>query len=257
MDNDPIDLLQIKIDKAKEDLSPDTLRSIDAVDWKKAIIDMRAQKGYSFEQLEDLETETELLLAGLLDPEDYPKEIEKRLGLSKAQTSDLVQEMNAKVFSRIREEFIKITENKKLAEERIGVPTPAEIKKPIKNTAEEKNAEPPEKTLASLESEKELSAPAEKFIPVGWKEKTAETQFQPVQSAQPAQTVQPAEPSQPIPPAQATGAPKPIFVQKLSTPFKTTIKTTEYTLPNVKGEVIKPKVGVTKPAIDPYREIPE
>ena len=106
----PIDLLQIKIDKAKEALPKETRAAIEAVDWGAVILGMREGKGYSFEQLGDLELETELLLCGLLPPENYPKELENRMRIPRAQAEALVNEMNQLVFSRIRQELIKNTE---------------------------------------------------------------------------------------------------------------------------------------------------
>lgn len=79
MDN-IIDLLQIKIEQAKAQLPEDTQNAISAVDWKAVILGMRGKRGYSFEQLGDLEIETELLLCGLLNPENYSKELEKECG---------------------------------------------------------------------------------------------------------------------------------------------------------------------------------
>ena len=114
--NTPIDLLQIKIDQAKKELSEETLQSIGAVDWKNVIIGMRQKKGYSFEQIESLELETELLLSGLVSPDIYQKELESRMGISKTDVNQLVGELNDSIFKKIREEFIKITEGKKTTE---------------------------------------------------------------------------------------------------------------------------------------------
>src|SRR3989339_153420 len=100
------DLLQIKIEKAKAELPEDTQNAINAVDWKAVIFSMREKRGYSFEQLGDLEIETELLLCGLLGPENYSKELEKRMRLSKAEVNDLVREMNDRVFAKIKENLI-------------------------------------------------------------------------------------------------------------------------------------------------------
>lgn len=111
-----IDLLKIKIDKARESLPEETRQAIDAVDWKAAILSMRAEKGYSYTQLEDLEIETELLLCGLLSPEQYPKELEKRMGIPRPQVDVLVNEMNDRVFKRIREELVKNIGVKRLSE---------------------------------------------------------------------------------------------------------------------------------------------
>lgn len=113
MDN-TVDLLQIKIEQAKAKLPIETLNAIAAVDWQAVILGMREKKGYSFEQLGDLEVETELLLCGLLSPENYSKELEKRMKISKAQANELVNEMNDLVFKRIKEELIKNTERKKI-----------------------------------------------------------------------------------------------------------------------------------------------
>ena len=116
--NDTVDLLQIKIEKARRELPTETINAINAVDWREAILALRTKKGYTFEQLGDLELETELLLCGLLAPEDYPKEIEKRMGISKIAANELADEMNNSVFKKIREELIKNTERKKVFQKR-------------------------------------------------------------------------------------------------------------------------------------------
>ena len=124
--NDQVDLLQIKIEKAKEELSEDTLKAIAAVPWQAAILKLREEKGYSFEQLGDLELETELLLYGLTRPEDYPRELENSMGISGAQANELVAEMNKTVFSRIKEELIKNIERKKALAGGGNTPLPAQ-----------------------------------------------------------------------------------------------------------------------------------
>ena len=106
---DTTDLLQIKIDNAKKQLSKETLDAIASVPWQAEILKMRETKGYTFEQLGDLELETELVLCGLVSSESYPKELENRMRLSKIQVNELLNEMNKQVFSKIKEELIKNT----------------------------------------------------------------------------------------------------------------------------------------------------
>ena len=96
--NNTTDLLQIKIEKAKAQLPENTLNAINAVPWQAIILQMRETKGYSFDQLGELETETELLLCGLLNPENYRKELKDRMKLSDVQVNDLINEMNKLVF---------------------------------------------------------------------------------------------------------------------------------------------------------------
>src|SRR5476649_1839101 len=127
MADDIIDLLQIKIENAKKKLSDDTLNAIAAVDWKMIILGMRERRGFTFEQLGDLELETELLLCGLLNPADYSRELEKRMGISKAAANDLVQEMNRLVFEKIKEELIKNTERKRIFAKKLeNFPSPSQ-----------------------------------------------------------------------------------------------------------------------------------
>jgi hypothetical protein len=116
MDDSIIDLLQIKIEKAKAQLSEDTLNAINSVDWKAIILEMRDKKGFTFEQLDALELETELVLCGLVSVADYPKELRARMKLGEAQTNELVNEMNEQVFAKIKDELIKRTERKKIFE---------------------------------------------------------------------------------------------------------------------------------------------
>lgn len=113
MDTDnTINSLQIKIEEAKMQLPEETRSAINAVDYKAVILEMRKTKGYSFEQLGDLETETELLLCGLLSPENYSKELENRMHLSKNEVNELINEMNDRVFAKIKENLIKGIESK-------------------------------------------------------------------------------------------------------------------------------------------------
>jgi len=107
-----IDLLQIKIDEAKAQLPEETRNAINAVDFKAVILEMRKTKGYTFEQLGDLETETELLLCGLVSPENYSKELENRMHLSKIEVNELIKEMNDHVFAKIKENLVKENEGK-------------------------------------------------------------------------------------------------------------------------------------------------
>ncbi len=118
MNNDnTVDLLQIKIERAKEQLPAETLNAIAAVDWRAAIMSIREKKGYNFEQLGALELETELLLCGLVSSNDYPKEIQRRMDISRAETDEIVNEMNMLVFKKIKEEIIKNAERKKIFRE--------------------------------------------------------------------------------------------------------------------------------------------
>lgn len=118
---DSIDILKVKINDANSKLPKETLEAIAAVDWRSFILKLREKKGLTFEQLGELETETELLLCGLLSPVDYPKELRERMRLQSVQVDELLNEMNVSVFNRIKEELVKRTAMK-------PTPTPTEPK---------------------------------------------------------------------------------------------------------------------------------
>jgi len=142
------DLLQIKIEEAKKKLSEESRQAIDSVPWKTIILSMRAEKGYSFDQLEDLEIETELLLCGLVGVDEYPRELEERMKIQRVEVDALVNEMNEKVFKRIREEFIK---NRERDQTHRGEES---YKKPEKQFV--KSSVMPDTILERLESREEL-----------------------------------------------------------------------------------------------------
>lgn len=216
-------------------LSEESRHAIDAVDWRTIILGMRAEKGYSYAQLEDLELETELLLCGLINPEDYPKELEKRMGIPKAKIDELVNELNEKVFKKIREELVKTIERKKMSENSKTNETKENFKK------EEEPIESREELLKNIENTstgnvenivlqgKEILA--QKELPVGNKDKQ-ENKGEPLKNS----------------PRVPLG--NSILEQKLSGAFQIPTTETNHSLGNLSSSN-KPS---TTPKVDPYRE---
>ncbi len=136
-------LLDIKIETAREKLSEDTKMAIDAVGWKMIIAEMRQTKGFSFEQLGELETETELLLCGLITSEEYPKNLAERMKIPKAEVDALMNDLNQLIFSRIKEEFIKRIERKNNQKTVTATPAGIKIIKPENKIGDKKLEEMP------------------------------------------------------------------------------------------------------------------
>ena len=230
MANDPVDLLQIKIEKAKAELPTETLNAIAAVDWKAAILGLRASRGYTFEQLGDLELETELLLSGLVSPSDYPKELKNRMRISEAEANQLANEMNNLVFIKIQGELIKNAERKKVF---------------TNNKAEEEtNTQILNTHGIEIIGKPTLNSPLEEYSDLG--------------SEGGGQIVHPPRPS--ATPQEGNKEERhPILAQKVSGSFKTPVVKTEYSLNNISKTgatdpiSLKPKI----PGADPYREVPE
>lgn len=226
-----IDLLQIKIDKARASLPKESIQAIDAVNWKAVILSMRAEKGYSYEQLEDLEIETELLLCGILNPEDYPKELEKRMKLPKAEVNVLINEMNEKVFKRIQEELVKNMGGNKtteLEEETLDLDSVKSEKINNINTVNKNSRELEEQPLEISNTPVTPGAPdLSKITPINeTKEDPKKNDVLNIHS---------------------------ILMQKLSGSFQIPKTETEHTLNNISKDTNNPAKFV-KPTIDPYRE---
>lgn len=232
--DDTIDLLQIKIEKARAQLSNDTLSAIDAVNWKAVILAMRETRGYSFEQLGNLEIETELVLCGLLDPKNYPKEIENRMKISQTAANELVEEMNKLVFAKIREELIKITERKKGEEKPVASIDAPEIKPIFHDTEEEKKSNAQILSFHGIEILNENDKkPTQTMVQSGGETLPVPEKLE-------------------IPVEKAV---HPILVQKLSGSFQMPSVKTEHSLENMTKA--NQTSTASKPSIDPYREIPE
>lgn len=153
--SDPIDLLKMKIERARELLPKETLEAIDAVPWREVIYNMRERKGYNLTQLEDLEIETELVLSGLVAPDNYLNELATRMKLSIPQAEILVEEINELIFKKIREELVKrIGADKILASNNstpINNPIPLDIEGDKPNTFDIKVVK---KAIAEKEEDK-------------------------------------------------------------------------------------------------------
>lgn len=102
------DLLQVKINEGRSTLSKESREAIDNIDWRLIILGMN--KKYNPDQLDNLETETELLLCGILSPEIYPIEIENRMHITKEEVGLLIGEMDRLVFRKIRDGLKTILE---------------------------------------------------------------------------------------------------------------------------------------------------
>ncbi len=104
------DLYQNKINEAMAKLPKESVEAISNINWRLIILGM---KNYTADQLEALEIETELLLYGITNGEDYPYELQKRMSLTKEDTEFLVGEMNRLVFQKIEDELKMILERKR------------------------------------------------------------------------------------------------------------------------------------------------
>ncbi len=264
--DETVDLLKIKIEEANRKLPLETINAINAVDWRMAILGLRAKKGYSFEQLGDLELETELLLAGLVSPENYPKELQKRMGISPGAANELVNEMNDSVFKKIREEMVKNTERKKIFARNSNneniPPLPARPAGGLNNKEENEgrflnsNSPHPNPLLVKERGDtNDAQILRKEGIEIIDKEPLLEITGA-TASGNKEDTLKRIE----APEISTSNGVHPILEQKLSGSVQIPTVKTEHSLENITKKydlVVGAPSGAVKPKIDPYREIPE
>lgn len=106
-----INALQKRIDEARNQLTEESRGAIDSVNWKSIILGMTEK--YNPEQLDDLETETELLLCGILNTDDYPKELQNRMKIPREEVMPLINELDKQIFKKIQAELEKRIEEER------------------------------------------------------------------------------------------------------------------------------------------------
>ena len=220
------------------------------------LINIGNRNSLNVEQLGILQTETYLVMLGLVHPDDYVHELKNSLKIDNLKTSIIASDVNKEIFFAIREK-LKETYNK-TGEERSGggmieekIPRPEQNNKELEKTGVEivpdaapadnnNHIETREEILARLEKP-ELGAPARNVSSVA--------------------DARPHDSQQRV--GQA-GGPHPIVAQKLSGPMKIPSVKTEHTLKNLTKpsettQVPEPQKPPTPPKydIDPYREVPE
>jgi hypothetical protein len=237
-----IDFLQVKIEKAKMQLPKETLQAINNVKWENIILSMKESKNLNFTQVEDLLLETELVLCGLVKTEDYPKEITNRLRIPKAKTDEIINELNEKVFKKIRQELIKIKElNQKFGNREQILSNNTEV---VEQEAPNKEIEKQEKEILTTSGIDLLKEETPKAVN---KENTESNEENLVEKR--------GEMLENITnPEEIKNNPKiaNILEKRLNSTFTLPQKNTEQ-----KEEKIDFLVKKSIPKIDPYREIPE
>lgn len=218
----------------------ESMQAINSVNWKQAIIDAKAKYGFNLEQLEELEVQVQAIFSGLTKPENFERTIKEKMKLTDEKAIEITNEMNEKVFKKIRTSLMEIVEDERpkeviKEEEDIILKTagitmstsPLELKAGNTLSKDENISEKRDDMLKNVEK-------PELIINEVKKEEKPEVV-------------------------------KNIFASKLTGNFQMPQEKTEYSLNNmskssskVMPEIITPTAEKAKlPKIDPYRELPE
>lgn len=215
-------------------LPEDVQKMLISSEYQMKLYEIAKKEKLTYEQLGTLELETTMVLLGMTEPEEFSGEIKTALGIADATIDDMIKEINQQVFAPIRESMKKIYSAKEQADEAV-------------NGALSNGAKIDEKVLekSGIEIEKkgtdEVKIQDEIREEVGGKLNRNDL-LKGIEN----------------PPKSST----PSFVtQKMTQPSSIPKQETSYTPKNITSSpqapvAPTPPASTSKPAIDPYREIP-
>jgi molybdopterin converting factor small subunit len=85
------------------------------------IVNIGKNNGLNVEQLVTLQTETYLVMLGLVHPDDYPSELKDHLNIDDEKVENIVAETNEKILSKITERLREIYEEMDATSENIDI----------------------------------------------------------------------------------------------------------------------------------------
>src|SRR3989344_6358304 len=127
-----------KMEKMHQDLR----EAIFSVDSENVVLAIAKKYGLQIDQAGELADEIGLLMLGVTHPRDFVASLAKRLGTDSETTKKIAEEINAQIFSKVKESLKKIhsVEDKtEIIPSAAAVPTP---KTPFEQKLEEKIFKP-------------------------------------------------------------------------------------------------------------------
>lgn len=99
------------MDENQKNLIEDQMRKIPAEvreairasDWERTIFNIGREHKLHIDDIDTLSVETILTMIGLEHPKDYPENIQKRIGLKDEELMNIVDQVNERLFSKIRD----------------------------------------------------------------------------------------------------------------------------------------------------------
>lgn len=90
--------------------------AIKKIEWAPAVLEIGKKHGLHMEQMEVLQTETMLVLIGLVHPNDYAGALRTQLGVPEATIAGIVADVNEKILKDVRDDLAHFIEDEQKAE---------------------------------------------------------------------------------------------------------------------------------------------
>ncbi|MCE9549391.1 hypothetical protein K8Q98_03290 [Candidatus Nomurabacteria bacterium] len=241
-----------------EKLPPEIRELFLMPDLGEKIIAIGKKNTLNVEQMGSLETETYLVMLGLVRPEEFESELKSNLKIDELKAKNIITDVNLQILSGIREKLEKLHEKKEgdapltESEELEMANQLKSIKVPVVSEAPKQAAPQPNKTPDVIKTNETqiLNGAGIEIIPAPLEITGGKVK----QDEKPAPIIV----NTVVVEEKKDSEPHPILAQKLAGSFKMPETKTEYSLNNLsKAGEVKPVEGKELPKIDPYREIPE
>lgn len=240
MDENTTKIIKERFEALPEDVQEVILSS----DYENTLLEIGKQHNLNVEKLGILERETTMTMMDLIPTKDFENELTRELGVDKEKGSQIVKDINEKVFFRIRE-LLKLM-NTPPGEE----PVLSEEEDEIKNTGTDWNPLP-QKNINEKNDQQILHSSGIEIISENKKETLPAVEKLELSTTK--------EEIKPIVPEKKEEEVHPVLAQKLTGFVKNEIKETDHALNNITktNTPITPSEKPKIPSTDPYREIPE
>ncbi len=96
------------IDEQMNQVPKEVSDAIKASDWERVVFNIGREHKLHIDQIDILSVETIMTMLGIVNPKEYFSYLEKNLGTNEETLLDIVEDVNEKLFSKIREVLKKV-----------------------------------------------------------------------------------------------------------------------------------------------------
>lgn len=91
------------IEEQMQNIPEEVRNAIKSSDWERIVFNIGREHKMHIDDIDVLSIETILTMIGLEHPKDFPENVQKRTGVNDEELSNIVDEINSRLFSKIRD----------------------------------------------------------------------------------------------------------------------------------------------------------